>query len=278
MTTINRLRQSAAALRLRRFFFLRGSRGPDSRWYGGYKLSELLRAMKAPFSPDNLPLGYGRWIDERIVEYPWLFSRLPDGPGTLLDAGSVLNHLFVLAHPKLQTKEVTIMTLAPEECCHWQRRISYVYGDARNMIFRDEVFDNVVSLSTLEHVGLDNQCFHASPLSQTASAPDSHLAAVQEFRRVLKRGGRCFVSVPFGRRVSLGWQQVFDGEMIERVIRAFAPESCKEKYFQYSEPRRWMRCEKSEAADARYFNFQTDKPWPGHPAAAGAIACLELQK
>ena len=278
MKTVNRLRQSGAVHRLKKFLFLVGSRGPDSRWYGGYKKGQLIQSIRKSFREDNLPPGYGRWIDERIVEYPWLFSRLPERPGNLLDAGSVLNHAFILCHPKLQARDVTIMTLAPEAHCAWQKRISYVYGDIRSMIFRDEAFDDVVCLSTLEHVGLDNQCFHSSPVAQTPAEPESHLLAVRELRRVLKRGGRCFISVPFGRHDRQSWQQIFNGEMIEKLVRTFEPKSCNETYFRYSEARGWMLSEKGAAADARYFNFRNDKPWKGHPAAAEAVACLELRK
>ena len=278
MMRMNRLRQSAAAHKLKKMLFLLGSRGPESRWYGGYKLGELVQSLKQPFSPNQLPIGYGRWIDERIVEYPWLFSQMPDGPGKLLDAGSILNHHFIVSHPKLQPKDVTIMTLAPEAECYWRRNISYVYGDIRNMVFRDEIFDCVVCISTLEHVGLDNRRFHGGEMAQFGREPESYLRAVRELRRVLKSDGRCFVSMPFGHHAAQDWQQIFDGEMVDQLIQAFAPRACGTTYFRYSDESGWKTCDRAAAADARYFNFRTDKPWKGHPAAAEAVVCLELQK
>lgn len=275
---MRRLRRSASAQVLKNWLFLLGNRSSANRWYGGYRLGQLIQSLEKPFYENDLPPGYGRWIDERIIEYPWLFSRLPVGPGMLLDAGSILNHDFIVSHPKLATKDLTIMTLAPETECHWQNHISYIYGDIRNMIFRDCAFDYVVCISTLEHVGLDNQRFHQRTLQSCGQEQGSHRTAIRELARVLKPGGLCFISVPFGKRTMQDWQQIFDKEMVEELIQEFGPSSYEVACFRYSGERGWESCDMTAAADARYFNFQTDIPWKGHPAAAEAVVCLELRK
>jgi SAM-dependent methyltransferase len=253
-----------------------GARNAGSRLYAPYKVSELRRLLELPFNPDHVPEGFGYKLDERLVEYPWLFSRLPEGPGELLDAGSVLNHDFILSHEKLQAKKLTIMTLAPEAHSFWDRGINYVYGDLRRTYFRDECFDFVVSVSTLEHIGLDNQRFHAGGLNETAAG--SHLAAVQEFRRTLKPGGRCYITVPFGKKFRGQWHQVFDGAMVKEMVAAFAPSSFTETYFRHLPEAGWQASSRSAAADAVYFDHEVDQPWKGCPAAAEAIVCLELVK
>lgn len=270
--------REALLRKLKKVLFDVGARNAGSRLYAPHKVSELRHVLEQPFDSRNVPRGFGHKLDERLMEYPWLFSRLPAGPGELLDAGSVLNHDFILRHPALQAglqeKKITIMTLAPEGHSYWDRGINYVYGDLRRTYFRDGHFDFVVCVSTLEHIGLDNQRFHAGEVSETASG--SYLDAVREFRRTLKPGGRCYITVPFGKRLRGRWHQVFDGDMVDEVVSAFAPARVTETYFRYFPDAGWQTSSRSAAGDAIYFDYEVDKPWPGCPATAEAVVCLEM--
>jgi hypothetical protein len=88
-------------------------------------------------------------------EYSWLLAHLQSGPEIFLDAGSALNHAFILEQPVLEKKKLHILTLAPESNCFWQKGISYLYHDLRSIPIRDGYYDAIVGLSTLEHVGCD---------------------------------------------------------------------------------------------------------------------------
>ena len=260
-----------------RVFSLTGHKYP-SRWYAPYKFRELKRVLSGPFDPRHLPPLYGRWLDERIVEYPWFFSRLPAGPGRLLDAGSVLNFDFLLQHPRLREKNVTIMTLAPEEDCFWRYGVSYVFGDLRETGFRDEHFDFIACISTLEHVGLDNTLLYTADATKKENDPMSCMSAVREMRRILKPGGSAYITVPFGRRDVRSWLQVFDAAMLENLIAAFQPKTSSVDYFRYQPEAGWQVSSRETAEDARYFDPRNDTPWKGRPVAAEAVACLELRK
>jgi SAM-dependent methyltransferase len=255
------------------------SRGHYSnhRWYGHYKELELKRTLQSAFTSQQLPSGYGRWLDERLVEYPWMLSRLPEAAGDLLDAGSTLNHSLILEQPRLRNKRITVLTLAPEAQCFWRQGISYVFGDVRQTYFRDSSFDHVVCVSVLEHIGLDNRMY--DPDRRTAERdPEAYLAAVAEFRRVLRPDGTCLITVPFGRYQLRNWLQVFDSVMMERILNVFQPSKHNIEYYRYTQEEQWQRCSQDEAADAPYFDLNSDLPWPKCPAGAGAIACLELKK
>lgn len=276
MMTRQALQSASERLKLT-WFRARGGR-PFTTGYGAYKEEQVRRVIaRGDFGLDRLPSGYGLDLDERIVEYPWLLTHLPGGPGLLLDAGSTLNFRSLLTQPALAAKTIYICTLAPEQQSFWQLGISYTFQDLRHTCFRDGFFDHVVSLSTVEHIGLDNGRFYTGR-PQPPRAPDSYVDAVREMARILRPGGHLYLSVPYGRHVDLGWLQVFDRGMVDRTVEAFAPSDVAEQVFRYT-PGGWQVSDRLDAANAVYIDLHTTPSWRrGMPVAAESVACLVLTK
>jgi SAM-dependent methyltransferase len=263
---------------------------PGSAPYGRYKRDFLQRALANTellerFRQNQpLPDGYGIGLDERCVEYPWLFAQLGRGAERLLDAGSVLNHEFLLDHPILRAKTIDILTLAPEESCFWQRRISYLFGDLRDIPMREGFYDSIVCLSTIEHVGCDNTGYTGVERDHE-DRPEGFADALRELRRVLRPGGTLFLTVPYGRHRHFGWLQQFDRALLERAVAAwdgsYAPEVT---FFRYTVGG-WGRSEAGDCSECEYVNlvgrYRAGErfPVPAEPdlaAAARAVACLRL--
>jgi len=259
-------------------FVLNGKK-PWTIGYVAYKHKHIAQMLwHTGFNPNKLPIGYGLKLDERIVEYPWLMSRLPSRKGTLLDAGSVLNFNFILSHNKVSTKKIFISTLAPESRSFWRKGISYVYEDLRETCYRDNYFDWIASISTIEHIGLDNTMLYTTDDSKNEKNPDSYLLAIKEFYRILKPGGVLYLSLPFGKRKNHGWLQIFDSEMLDELIDEFSPTSNIEHHFKY-EPGGWQVSSRDESKNATYFDIHKKKTYDAdYAAAARAIVCLELMK
>jgi SAM-dependent methyltransferase len=218
-----------------------------------------------------LPAGYAIKLDERVVEFPWLLSMAP--AGTVLDAGSTLNHAHVLDAFLPAIDALHIATLEPELRSFPERRVSYAYCDLRALPYRDELFDTLVSSSTLEHVGMDNERYGVAVAR--AEDPDAELRrALAEFRRVLRPGGRMLLTVPYGVAEDHGWMRQFDRAGVEALVRLAGARDTRVAVFAYG-PQGWAASDLEAASQARFRDDARDTVADG-AAAARAVACLAL--
>jgi len=223
-----------------------------------------------------LPQSYGFRLDERVIEYPWVFSRLPRNPGKMLDAGSALNHAFLVSRAPVTSAKLSICTLAPEKRCFWWRGISYVYDDLRASMFRSEAFDTIVSISTIEHIGLDNTMLYTADGSKREGDSSGFRAAVREFRRIIRPGGECFITVPYGKACVRGWFQIFDAAMVQGVLDEYQPVRHEIEYFGYWREG-WRVANPSELAEATFYDVHQQKGFDGdYAAGARGVACMRL--
>jgi SAM-dependent methyltransferase len=229
-----------------------------------------------------LPDGYGSRYDERVVEYPWTLSRLSTGEGNLLDAGSVFNFEEIIEHPRVSNKHLTVFTLAPETHAFWQRGISYHYGDLRQLPFRDNWFDEVCSISTLGHIGMDNRIYtRAAERGGPTLQADT---AVKELIRVMKPGGKFLASVVFGKRQLIEWEgtvfaEQFDSALLKELLKLFSPcARVSTTFYKYTE-NGWNISTEGECQGLEYFNIHTAESFDhDYAAAARAVALIEVVK
>jgi SAM-dependent methyltransferase len=128
--------------------------------------------------------------------------------------------------------------------------VSYLYSDLRELPLREDWFDDVVCLSTLEHVGMDNSTYGAA--AERAADPTAEAGcALRELLRVTKPGSRLHISVPFGRREDHGWFRQFDRADVDALFAGAAIGRREEAIFAHS-PKGWLRVTAAEAADASY--------------------------
>ena len=113
------------------------------------------------------------FLNERTVETPIVVDEVQRGrPTRLLELGNVLGHYVRCSHVVVDKYEVAPGVL----------NIDVVDYDA------DELFDMIVSVSTLEHVGWD----------EMPREPDKTIRAVDNMRRLLAPGGRLVFTFPLG--------------------------------------------------------------------------------
>ena len=135
-------------------------------------------------------------VDERAIEVPWCLARA--GGPRVLDVGYAHAEPPYLAGLVGLGAELTGVDLAQAEV----PGLRSVLGDARALPFDDRSFECVLCISTLEHIGRDNELYGLAAETDDAGAA----RALVEMRRVLVPDGRLVVTVPCGEEQNLGWQ------------------------------------------------------------------------
>lgn len=134
--------------------------------------------------------------DERLVEVPWVLSRLR--PGRVLEVGYAFAEPAYLAGlVEAAPGELVGVDLAEAEVPGFET----VVADARDLPFPDASFDQVLLVSTLEHIGADNELYG----SQGVPDDFGRAAALKELRRILRPDGSLLATVPLGEPGDYGW-------------------------------------------------------------------------
>jgi hypothetical protein len=133
--------------------------------------------------------------DERAIEIPWSLARY-DGEQRVLDVGYAFAEPAYLAGlASLGAPELVGVDLAEAEV----EGLRPVVADVRELPFEDGSFELAFCISTLEHVGRDNEVYSVDA-PRDAQGDE---AALRELRRV---ASRVLVSVPTGTHDDQGWQ------------------------------------------------------------------------
>jgi SAM-dependent methyltransferase len=149
-------------------------------------------APRSPLRGIQAPPG-----DERPVEVAWTLSRVPSDV-RVLDVGyAFAEPAYLAALLAARPRELVGADLAEREVPGMRT----VVADVRRLPFEDGSFDVVACVSTLEHVGFDQERYGVESDRDDAGIGD----ALAELRRVLARDGRLLVTVPTGAREDHRW-------------------------------------------------------------------------
>ena len=196
-------------------------------------------------------------VDESAIALPWALSRYR-GEAEVLDVGHAFARPAQLAAMiALGSRRLIGLDLVETHVDGYEN----VVGDARTLPFPSRSFDVAFCLGTLHHVGRDNRAFGLEPEAD----PDGELRALAELRRVLRRDGRAFVTVPCGAEQDLA---MFVQHTPERWLQLFAEAG----FVVFEEERYALDVDGWGSAEA-----VDDVRYAERGATASALLCVELQ-
>jgi O-antigen chain-terminating methyltransferase len=154
------------------------------------------RDVRGPARPRELRAPASS--DERAIEIPWCLARY-DGESRVLDVGyAFAEPAYLVGLVALGATDLAGADLARADV----PGLRSIIGDVRTLPIDDDAFELIFCVSTLEHVGRDNDLYDVD----AARDDEGDEAALRELNRVLTRDGRLLVSVPTGERDDQGWQ------------------------------------------------------------------------
>ena len=197
-------------------------------------------------------LGYSNYT--RAIEYPWCLSRVKDGKN-ILEVGCVTSYF---SHV-LSTKKRDMHGIDLREYPSKPKKMRFMREDIRTIELDKDFFDVIVSISTIEHIGLDG---YGTEIKDN----NGDLVAMKRLKEALKPGGRFLITVPYAGKFGYTsvFTRIYDEDRIAKLTEGYIVS--EKSYFIY-QSRRWAKVSKEKAQE-----------WGKPERAKFAIICLALSK
>jgi SAM-dependent methyltransferase len=204
---------------------------------------------------ENKFLKLKSYIDERVVEIPWVIESLKGKKGKLLDVGCSLNHDYIINHLNNFNK-IHFLNLYREKNNFSNKAITYRIENICYNSYSSNYFDAITCISTLEHIGYDNSMYNLNNYNFDKRKTNFFLA-IKEIKRILKPGGYFFFSLPFGKSMNFKNLHQFNYNEILNLKKYFLPKKFIFKIFKYKNFS-WKEVSKNNCSDIKpIFNNDT---------------------
>jgi SAM-dependent methyltransferase len=181
-------------------------------------------------------------ISERLVEYPFLTRNLisPDTKARILDIGSA-NSPLTKAISKFGNKKWQVIGIDIATVSEKFDSLSLTRMDARLLGFRDEVFDQIICISTIEHIGIPSDYYN---IRQSDELGD--MRAISEIYRVLKKGGSVIATLPYGNKIKKQDHRIYSKSSLDNITLVFSV--IRKEFYRYDDGK-WKKCKNQSIAD-----------------------------
>jgi SAM-dependent methyltransferase len=151
-----------------------------------------------------------------------------------------------------------------------ESRLLLMRMDARFAAFRNEVFDKIICISTVEHIGVQS-CYYG--VGEYDARGD--VKAFSEIYRILKKGGRVVLTVPFTDGSKHGdhkEHRIYSSSTLSKLIRRFRVK--RKEFYIYIEGK-WRNCKWKNLVNKLQLLGNTEIPEYLH---SRVCLCLLLEK
>ena len=174
---------------------------------------------------------------ERLIEYPFLERNLisTNLRATILDIGSAQSTL-VKAVAKFGDAMWRVIGIDINRL-HDIEGISFFTFyrmDSRKLGFCDEVFDQVICISTVEHIGFLSEAYDIHDEDDQGD-----VKMISEIYRVLKKGGTLILTLPYGTTMQKREYRIYNQTSLASLISEFS--IIKKEFYQYDNGI-WKKC------------------------------------
>lgn len=177
-------------------------------------------------------------VGDRDIEWSWIASQMPSGPGEALDFGNGGSHLGLIAVQR--DFNVTAVDLELIRWPYIHPRLQFIRGNILNLALPRENFDLIINCSTVEHVGL------AGRYSVTEDRPDGDFEAMARLRELMKPNGVMLLTIPAGQdAVFMPLCRVYGTQRLPRLLEGFTIE--KEIFWAKDSQNQWVNCGRDKA-------------------------------
>jgi hypothetical protein len=199
--------------------------------------------------------GVGVDLSERVIEVPWVLRSLPPAPSRVLDVGTAFAPVVYKRQLVRLPQSVELVDLALADV-----PLPSHVADVRRLPFEDSSFDTALCVSTLEHVGMDNDHYGVN------SGGGGDVEALGELGRV---AAKVLVTVPAGADQDIGWLRQYTPTRFRQSTAQAGLRPVRLDVFAHDAQRGWCRSDEDSIGE-RKFGKET--------YAASAIICAELER
>lgn len=225
-------------------------------------LHNILRSAKRSLAPSTSPAI--NLTGDRDIEYSFIASRLPQGPGEALDFGSAFANLSL--HAIQRGWNVTGVDLLSYPIYWRHPNFRFVMGDFLKLEFSPASFDLILNCSAVEHVGLPGRYDVETPES------DGDIAAMKKMLTLLKPGGLMLLTLPAGRDTVIApLHRVYGAIRLPKLLQGF--EVVEQLFWAKNSENCWLPADRGAALAFVPTSNRAD------PASCSyALACFILKR